>query len=103
MVLRHKFKFEHQRVIGQRPNPLNASWGEWALVVCEKCNKLKELQTHSVEQMHGGCLEAVAEVTNDYLHHIYGLSPADVKNILEGKMKIRLYNRYKKEYEETYA
>lgn len=98
-----KCKIDDVRIIGQRKNPVNGSWNEWTLVVCAKCNSLYEWQHHSEEQMHGGDLEITANVTRDYLHHIYDLEPDEIHLLLSGKKKIRRYNRRTGLIEETNA
>lgn len=102
-MFRHECSIEDEQIIGQRPNPLNARWSEWTLVVCSKCKRLQEWQHHSEEQMHGGDLEITANPTKDYLQHIYGLALSDIELILSGKKKVRRYNRYTASFEESYA
>jgi hypothetical protein len=102
-MFQHKCKFDDLNIIGQRANPLDPSWSEWTLVVCTKCRKLAEWQHHSEEQMHGGDLNITAEVTSDYLWHIYQLRPEDIQPILSGKKKIKRYDRYKKCVVESYV
>ena len=102
-MFRHSCHTDDFTIIGQRPNPLNALWSEWTLVLCAKCNALYEWQHHSEEQMHGGDLGNTATVTPDYLKHIYGLEPSDISRILAKEKKIRCYNRYARTYEERYA
>jgi hypothetical protein len=102
-MFQHNCHIDDFTSIGQRPNPLNALWSEWTLIVCAKCKKLCEWQHHSEEQMHGGDLVITACVTPDYLKHIYGLDSADISGILNKEKKVRCYNRYTREYEERYA
>ncbi|MDG6349556.1 hypothetical protein QAA18_12560 [Luteimonas sp. 8-5] len=99
-MFRHRCDIEDQRIIAQRVNPLDPSWSEWSLVICVKCNELREWQHHSEEQMHGGDLYIDALPTRDYLHHIYKLTEADVDLILAGKKKALCYNRRTKQVEE---
>lgn len=99
----HSCQIDDMTIIGSRPNPLDASWSEWTLVVCLKCKKLYEWQHHSEEQMHGGDLEITALVTRDYLHYRYGMSESDIHPILRREKKIRRYDRYKKIYVEEFA
>ena len=98
-----KCKIDDVRIIGQRKNPVCSTWNEWALVVCTKCKSLYEWQHHSAEQMHGGDLEITANVTRDYLHHIYGLEPEDIPLLLSGKKKVRRYSNKTGNVEEINA
>lgn len=102
-MFRHECAIEDEKIIGQRPNPLNARWSEWTLAICSKCKKLQEWQHHSEEQMHGGDLEITASPSKDYLEHVYGLAPGDIDLILKRQKKVRRYNRYTASYEEDYV
>jgi hypothetical protein len=102
-MLWHTCKPDDMKIIGQRVNPLDASWSEWTLVVCCKCKKLLELQHHSEEAMHGGDLEVTALPRKDYVKLMYGVVPDEIDEILSGSKKIRRYDRYKKAYVEEYA
>ena len=96
----HTCTIDDMKIIGARPNPLNAAWSEWTAVVCVKCKKVYEWQHHSEEQMHGGDLEITALPSPDYLQHCYGLDRQAIEAIMVGRRKVRRYDRYRNEYKE---
>jgi hypothetical protein len=102
-MFHHKCSIEQQKIVGQRPNPLNPKWSEWTLVICSKCRLLQEWQHHSDEQAHGGDLKATADVSHEYVHYMYALTESDIELILEEKKKVCRYNRHTEAYEESYV
>lgn len=99
-MFRHTCKLEEQKILGQRPNPLNSSWNAWTLIRCQKCGALAEWQHHSDEQAHGGDLEITARATAEYAWIMYGLTESDIASILAGRKLARRFNRYTGHYEE---
>ena len=89
------------QLLGSRKNPIRSIWPPWTLVICRKCEKVREWQIHSQEGMHGGALECTAFPRGDYIESQYGLDASAIKAISAGEKRPREYDWHKATYNDA--